>query len=146
MIVPAGLDCPYSQVGWAGLPGPGLDVGRQFWSLFAQLLLLLLCTVLFFLSLATSGVDALDCVASGTKFSFVFLSSSSSPTKLVRLFLVCFPLGSLSLFWVLSLSLSLFYCCFGGVFSCLVLAFCFYDFLLSAGLIVKDAASGISAE
>jgi hypothetical protein len=36
-----------------------LDVGRQFWSLFAQLLLLLLCTVLFFLSLATSGVDAL---------------------------------------------------------------------------------------
>ncbi len=104
--VPAGLDCPYSQLGWTGLPGPGLDVGRQFWSLFAQLLLLLLCTVLFFLSLATSGVDALDCVASGTKFSFVFLSSSSSPTKLVSLFLVCFLLASLSLFWVLSLSLS----------------------------------------
>jgi hypothetical protein len=67
------LDCPYSLLGCTGLPGPGLDVGRQFWSHFAQLLLLLLCTVLFFLSLATSGVDALDCVASGTKFSFVFV-------------------------------------------------------------------------
>jgi hypothetical protein len=73
---------------------------------FAQLLLLLLCTVLFFLSLATSGVDALDCIASGTEFSFVF-ASSSSPTKHVRLFLVCFLLGSLSLFWVLSISVSL---------------------------------------
>jgi hypothetical protein len=130
-----------------------LDVGRQFWSHFAQLLLLLLCTVLFFLSLATSGVDALDCVASGTKFSFVFVlfcffffASSSSPTKLVRLFLVCFLFGSLSLFWVLSLSLSLFYCCFVGVFLCLVLGFCFYDFLLSAALIVRDVASGFSAE
>ncbi len=125
-----------------------MDVGRQFWSHFAQLLLLLLCTVLFFLSLATSGVDALDRVASGTKFSFVFLffvfASSSSPTKLVRLFLVCFLLGSLSLFWVLSLSL--FYCCFVGVFSCLVLGFCFNDFLLSAALIVRDVASGFSAE
>jgi hypothetical protein len=114
--VPAGLDCPYSQLGWTGLDCP--DLVWMWAGSFGHYLhsCCCCCCALYSFPFARHlrrRCSRLRCFWNQILFCFFFflvLASSSSPTKLVRFFLVCFLLGSLSLFWVLSLSLLLLFC------------------------------------